>query len=195
MDLNEALCKQIEYYLSEENLQKDAFLLSHMAPFEHHSVLIDLFLTFKRVKAIFAEHQTEPRVELLAEALASSKNVKMVIKSTGDQHVRPNPRVQASLDARSFILKNISQSDFTINSFVQHFNPQLGSGILVVRPSPKHSMEWILQYADRTTCTDAMARFSAFWLKNNNNAASLKATKLEAISLQYSSFDFPFDIH
>lgn len=95
--LQTALTRQLEWYLSRENLSMDAFLVSHMNA--ELFVPIDLFLGFGKVK-LMLESVSGDKLAALQDAI--KKSDKLVLSGEGGK-VRPNFR----LERTTLILRNI----------------------------------------------------------------------------------------
>ena len=70
-ELKEKITAQVEQYLSDENLAKDAFLLKHVRRNKEGFVNLKLITSFKRVKALTKDHR------VVAEALKLSTKLSL----------------------------------------------------------------------------------------------------------------------
>jgi la-related protein 4 len=94
-ELRAQLLKQLEYYFSKENLEKDEYLKSQMNPELY--VPIKIIAGFKMVKNLTTD------IQLITEVLKSSKEV---VVHENNELVRPNVKTQRS----TLILRDIDSN-------------------------------------------------------------------------------------
>ena len=103
-----ALRKQIEYYFSDFNFRKDKFLRHKAAEDADGFVVLDVLLTFNKIKSLKV---SDPKV--LAAALEDSEELELSEDSTSVRRTRPLPEEDDS-EARSVYAKGPFPSDATL---------------------------------------------------------------------------------
>lgn len=84
-ELSEKIVSQVEFYLSDENLAKDAFLLKHVRRNKEGYVNLKLVTSFKKVKTLTKDYR------VVAEALEMSKTLSMNSEKTKVKRNTPLP--------------------------------------------------------------------------------------------------------
>ncbi|NXH15487.1 LARP6 protein, partial [Bucco capensis] len=81
-DLIQKLIAQIEYYLSDENLEKDAFLLKHVRRNKMGYVSVKLLTSFKKVKHLTRDWRTTAYALKYSDTLQLSEDNRKVRRNT-----------------------------------------------------------------------------------------------------------------
>ena len=91
-ELSEKIVSQVELYLSDDNLAKDAFLLKHVRRNKEGYVNLKLITSFKKVKTLTKDYR------VVAEALEKSKELSLNLEKT---KVRRNAALPSELLERN----------------------------------------------------------------------------------------------
>ena len=92
------ITRQVEYYFSPDNLQRDAYLLSKMD--EMASVSVQLIAGFNRIKQHAGNAPHETVVEMVREACTASQLLQVLDVMAGTPPVRTDQRVRCVIDTR-----------------------------------------------------------------------------------------------
>ncbi|KAI5692846.1 hypothetical protein M8J75_002205 [Diaphorina citri] len=107
-DLTKRIIDQVEFYFSDENIVKDAFLLKHVKRNKEGFVSLKLISSFKRVKHLSKDWR------VVAFALA---------KSTKIRRVDPLPAYDQTTPSRTIVAINIPPESATIELVAEMFKP------------------------------------------------------------------------
>lgn len=114
-ELTKRIVDQVEYYFSDENIVKDAFLLKHVRRNKEGYVSLKLIASFKRVKHIARDWRVV--------RVALEKSTKLEINEAGTKLRRkdPLPLYDQTTPSRTVVALNIPSDKATIESVAEMF--------------------------------------------------------------------------
>lgn len=114
-ELTKRIVDQVEYYFSDENIVKDAFLLKHVRRNKEGYVSLKLIASFKRVKHIARDWRVV--------RVALEKSTKLEINEAGTKLRRkdPLPLYDQTTPSRTVVALNIPAEKATIESVAEMF--------------------------------------------------------------------------
>lgn len=110
-----ALVEAVEYYFSDENLLRDAFLLKHVKRNKEGYVSVKLISSFKRVKHISRDWR------VVAFALQQSGLIELSDAGTKARRLQTLPEHDETVTSRTVVAVNLPLSNPTIASVSQLF--------------------------------------------------------------------------
>ncbi|XP_034936527.1 uncharacterized protein Achl [Chelonus insularis] len=124
-ELAEKICAQVEFYFSDENIIKDAFLLKHVKRNKEGYVSLKLISSFKRVKHLSRDWR------VVGTALRA-KSTKLEVNELGTKLRRrdPLPQYDQTLPSRTIIAAKLPVEKLTIESVAEIFR-QFGEIALI----------------------------------------------------------------
>lgn len=102
--LMQAIVKQLEYYFSDENLQRDAFMTKHIARNKEGYVSLKLIASLRKVKAVCKDLAT------IKEGAMMSKSLSLNSDGTKIRRLAALPKIDYSVATRSVILTNLQET-------------------------------------------------------------------------------------
>lgn len=116
-DLTKRIIDQVEYYFSDENIVKDAFLLKHVRRNKEGYVSLKLIASFKRVKHIARDWRVV--------RVALEKSTKLEINEAGTKLRRkdPLPLYDQTTPSRTVVAIDIPPEKATIECIAELFRP------------------------------------------------------------------------
>lgn len=142
-ELIEKIIKQVEFYFSDVNLLKDAFLLKHVRRNKQGFVSIKLITSFKKVKSLTKDYRVVAHSLTLSDKLELNDECKKVRRKD------PLPEYDETTPSRSVVAVNLPMETPSIESVAEIFN-KCGEVALIriLRPGKpvpqdvkKHSMK------------------------------------------------------
>ncbi|XP_008479960.1 la-related protein 6, partial [Diaphorina citri] len=116
-DLTKRIIDQVEFYFSDENIVKDAFLLKHVKRNKEGFVSLKLISSFKRVKHLSKDWR------VVAFALAKSEKLQINEQGTKIRRVDPLPAYDQTTPSRTIVAINIPPESATIELVAEMFKP------------------------------------------------------------------------
>lgn len=116
-DLTKRIVDQVEFYFSDENIVKDAFLLKHVKRNKEGFVSLKLISSFKRVKHLSKDWR------VVAFALAKSEKLQINEQGTKIRRVDPLPAYDQTTPSRTIVAINIPAESATIETVAEMFKP------------------------------------------------------------------------
>lgn len=116
-DLADKICAQVEFYFSDENIVKDAFLLKHVKRNKEGYVSLKLISSFKRVKHLSRDWR------VVGAALARSKKLEVNPQGTKLRRVNPLPPFDQTAPSRTILAARLPVEKLTVESVAEIFKP------------------------------------------------------------------------
>lgn len=131
-DLAEKISGQVEFYFSDDNIVKDAFLLKHVKRNKEGYVSLKLISSFKRVKHLSRDWR-------VVGAALKAKSTKLQVNEQGTKLRRldPLPQYDQTLPSRTVIAARLPIKRITIESVAELFG-QCGEIALIRILKPGH---------------------------------------------------------
>ena len=114
-DLKERIIKQVEFYFSDANILKDAFLLKHVRRNKQGYVSLKLITSFKKVKSLTKDYR------VVAFGLRQSNQLEVNEEGTKVRRTEPLPDYDETTPSRTVVAVNLSQESPTIESVAELF--------------------------------------------------------------------------
>ena len=106
-ELKEKIISQVQFYLSDDNLAKDAFLLKHVRRNKEGYVNLKLVTSFKKVKTLTKDYR------VVAEALENSKELSLNSEKTKVKRNNPLPSELLERNpGRTVVATNLDNASF-----------------------------------------------------------------------------------
>lgn len=102
--LMQAIVKQLEYYFSDENLQRDAFMTKHIARNKEGYVSLKLIASLRKVKAVCKDLAT------VKEGALRSKTLSLNSDGTKIRRLAALPKIDYSVAPRSVLLTDLQET-------------------------------------------------------------------------------------
>ena len=116
-ELAEKICAQVEFYFSDENIVKDAFLLKHVKRNKEGYVSLKLISSFKRVKHLSRDWR------VVGAALAKSKRLQVNPQGTKLRRVDPLPLFDQTTPSRTILAARLPVEKLSVESVAEIFRP------------------------------------------------------------------------
>jgi la-related protein 6 len=133
-ELREKIVEQAEYYFSDENLNRDGFLLKHVKRNKEGFVNLKLLASFKKMRSLSRDYR------VIGEALKDS--TKLVVNENGLKIRRSNPLPKELLDqarVKNLVVSKMPHEnpsmDYVIAAFPGHKDDVIS--VRVVKPGKK----------------------------------------------------------
>lgn len=114
-ELADKICAQVEFYFSDENIVKDAFLLKHVKRNKEGYVSLKLISSFKRVKHLSRDWR------VVGAALARSKKLEVNPQGTKLRRIDPLPPYDQTTPSRTILAAGLPIAKLTIESVAEFF--------------------------------------------------------------------------
>ncbi|KAL0112104.1 hypothetical protein PUN28_013378 [Cardiocondyla obscurior] len=115
-ELADKICAQVEYYFSDENIIKDAFLLKHVKRNKEGYVSLKLISSFKKVKHISRDWR------VIGAALTRSDKLEVNPQGTKLRRINPLPPFDQTAPSRTILVIGLSKEKLTVESIAEIFN-------------------------------------------------------------------------
>lgn len=115
-ELAEKIVSQVEFYFSDVNITKDAFLLKHVKRNKEGYVSLKLISSFKRVKHLTKDWR------VVASALLRSKKLEINEAGTKLRRVEPLPQYDQTAPSRTVVAVNMPIDKPTIENVAEVFS-------------------------------------------------------------------------
>ena len=116
-ELTEKICTQVEFYFSDENIVKDAFLLKHVKRNKEGYVSLKLISSFKRVKHLSKDWR------VVGAALAKSKKLQVNPQGTKIRRIDPLPPFDQTTPSRTILAARLPVEKLSVESVAEIFRP------------------------------------------------------------------------
>lgn len=116
-ELADKICAQVEYYFSDENIIKDAFLLKHVKRNKEGYVSLKLISSFKKVKHLSRDWR------VVGAALTKSKKLEINSQGTKLRRVNPLPLFDQTAPSRTIFAAGLPIEKLTVESVAEIFKP------------------------------------------------------------------------
>lgn len=116
-ELAEKICAQVEFYFSDENIVKDAFLLKHVRRNKEGYVSLKLISSFKRVKHLSRDWR------VVGAALAKSTKLEVNEQGTKLRRKDALPRYDQTAPSRTILAARLPLEKLTVESVAEIFRP------------------------------------------------------------------------
>lgn len=116
-ELADKICAQVEYYFSDENIIKDAFLLKHVKRNKEGYVSLKLISSFKKVKHLSRDWR------VVGIALTRSKKLELNSQGTKLRRVNPLPFFDQTAPSRTILAAGLPLEELTVESVAEIFKP------------------------------------------------------------------------
>ena len=124
--------KQLEFYFSDENLQRDAFMVKHISRNRDGFVSLKLVASLRKVKAASKD------IEVIKQAIGNSETLVLNADRTKVRRLAPLPRVDYSVCIRSVYVGNVTET--TTSEQIQSEFEQFGEISRVRLFQPKRAI-------------------------------------------------------
>lgn len=114
-ELANKICAQVEFYFSDENIIKDAFLLKHVKRNKEGYVSLKLISSFKRVKHFSRDWR------VVGAALAKSKKLEVNPQGTKLRRVDPLPPIDQTAPSRTILAARLPIDKLTVEFVAEIF--------------------------------------------------------------------------
>lgn len=115
-ELANRIVKQVEFYFSDVNITKDAFLLKHVKRNKEGFVSLKLISSFKRVKHLAKDWR------IVASALARSTKLQINEAGTKLRRLAPLPQYDETTPSRTVVAMHLPHDKPTIESVAELFS-------------------------------------------------------------------------
>lgn len=116
-ELAEKIVAQVEFYFSDVNITKDAFLLKHVKRNKEGYVSLKLISSFKRVKHLTKDWR------VVAQALLRSKRLEINEAGTKLRRLEPLPQYDQTAPSRTIVAVHMPIEKPTIENVAELFSP------------------------------------------------------------------------
>ncbi|XP_076288998.1 la ribonucleoprotein translational regulator Achilles [Lasioglossum baleicum] len=116
-ELAEKICTQVEFYFSDDNIVKDAFLLKHVKRNKEGYVSLKLISSFKRVKHLSRDWR------VVGAALAKSKKLEVNPQGTKLRRIDPLPPFDQTAPSRTILAARLPVEKLSVESVAEIFRP------------------------------------------------------------------------
>lgn len=116
-ELAEKIVAQVEFYFSDANITKDAFLLKHVKRNKEGYVSLKLISSFKRVKHLTKDWR------VVAQALLRSKKLEINEAGTKLRRLEPLPPYDQTAPSRTIVAVHMPIEKPTIENVAELFSP------------------------------------------------------------------------
>lgn len=116
-ELADKICAQVEYYFSDENIAKDAFLLKHVKRNKEGYVSLKLISSFKKVKHLSRDWR------VVGAALSRSKKLEVNSQGTKLRRANPLPSIDQTTPSRTIVAAGLPIERLTVESVAEIFKP------------------------------------------------------------------------
>ena len=123
-ELRERIMKQVEFYFSDVNILKDAFLLKHVRRNKQGFVSLKLITSFRKVKSLTKDYRA------VAESLKSSRKLEVNEEGTKVRRTDPLPDYDETTPSRTVVAVNLPFSNPSVENIAELFS-QAGDIALV----------------------------------------------------------------
>lgn len=113
--LRDKIIKQVEFYFSDANITKDAFLLKHVKRNKEGYVSIKLITSFKKVKSLTKDWRS------VRYSLQQSNKLQVNTEGTKVKRRDPLPDFDDSCSSRTIVVANLPSNNPSIESINEQF--------------------------------------------------------------------------
>lgn len=179
-ELSEKIIQQVEFYFSDANITKDAFLLKHVRRNKEGYVSLKLIASFKRVKHICKDWQ------VVAYALKKSQKLQINENGTKIRRIEALPDYDETTPSRTVIAVNLPSEKPTVESVAEIFR-KCGEIALIriLRPGnpvPNDIRQFVSKHAELGNSVCAVVEFEQS--ESSRKAVDLMNSKDNWRSLQ-----------
>ncbi|XP_025073495.1 la-related protein 6 isoform X3 [Pogonomyrmex barbatus] len=158
-ELADKICAQVEYYFSDENIIKDAFLLKHVKRNKEGYVSLKLISSFKKVKHLSRDWR------VVGAALTKSKKLEINSQGTKLRRINPLPLFDQTAPSRTILAIRLPIEKLTVESVAEIFKPCGEIALIRVlkpgRPIPPEVRQAIAKRPDLSSIEEcAMIEFT-----------------------------------
>jgi la-related protein 6 len=114
-EVSKKIIAQVEFYFSDVNILKDAFLLKHVRRNKQGYVSIKLITSFKKVKSLSRDYR------VVAHCLRESPNLQVNEEGTKVRRVEPLPDFDETTPSRTIVAVNLPIENTTIENIAELF--------------------------------------------------------------------------
>ena len=115
-EIRERVLRQVEWYFGDENLQKDSFLMKHIARNKQGLVSLKLVASLRKVKAITKDWR------IVAESIKDSTTLEINEDGTKIRRIDPVPEIDYSCIPRTILITNYTNSNPELSQVQQEFS-------------------------------------------------------------------------
>lgn len=156
-ELKEKIIKQVEFYFSDANILKDAFLLKHVRRNKQGFVSLKLITSFKKVKSLTKDYR------VVAYSLRQSEQLEVNEEGTKVRRKEALPDYDETTPSRTVVAVNLAQEAPTIESVAELFK-QCGEIALIRvlrpgKPVPQDVKKHINRHPEIGTTVCAVIEF------------------------------------
>lgn len=114
-ELKENIIKQVEFYFSDANILKDAFLLKHVRRNKQGYVSLKLVTSFKKMKSLTKDFR------VVAYSLRQSENLEVNEEGTKVRRTTPMPDYDETTPSRTVVAVNLPMENPTFENVAEIF--------------------------------------------------------------------------
>lgn len=156
-ELRDRIIKQVEFYFSDPNILKDAFLLKHVRRNKQGFVSIKLITSFKKVKSLTKDYR------VVAYSLRHSEKLEVNEEGRKVRRKDPLPEWDETTPSRSVVVVNLPMENPSIENVAEMFS-KCGevSLIRILRPGksvPQDVKKHSIKHPEIGTTTCAVVEF------------------------------------
>ncbi|XP_013419128.1 la-related protein 6 [Lingula anatina] len=128
-ELRDKIITQVEFYFSDANILKDAFLLKHVRRNKMGYVSIKLITSFKKVKSLTKDFR------VVAYSLKQSEKLEVNSEETKVRRMEPLPEWDETTPSRTVVAFNLPMTDPSIESVAELFSKHGEIALIrIIRP-------------------------------------------------------------
>ena len=128
----EKIVEQLEYYFSDENLLRDAFLMKHITRNKEGYVSLKLIASLRKIKALSKDH------EAIKKAVEQSSKISLNGDGTKLRRLSPPPKIDYSCGNRSVLVLGLEET--TTSEEVENAVKSFGNVIKIRMFQPKRAI-------------------------------------------------------
>ncbi|ESP00643.1 hypothetical protein LOTGIDRAFT_112382 [Lottia gigantea] len=156
-EIRDKIVTQVEFYFSDANVLKDAFLLKHIRRNKMGYVSIKLITSFKKVKTLTKDYR------VVAHSLKHSKKLEVNEEGTKVRRIDPLPDYDETTPSRTVVAVNLPMENPSIESVAELFS-KCGDIVLIRilkpgKPVPPDIKKHAHKHPEIDTATCAIVEF------------------------------------
>ncbi|KAH3834303.1 la-related protein 6-like [Dreissena polymorpha] len=156
-ELRDKIINQVEFYFSDENILKDAFLLKHVRRNKMGYVSIKLVTSFKKMKSLTKDYR------VVAYSLRQSDKLEVNEEGRKVRRKNPLPEYDETTPSRSVVAINLPMENPTIENIAEMFS-KCGEVALIRilkpnKPIPQDIKKYSNKHPEIGTSTCAVIEF------------------------------------
>ena len=156
-ELKDRIVKQVEFYFSDANILKDAFLLKHVRRNKQGFVSLKLITSFRKVKSLTKDYR------VVGDCLSTSDNLEVNDEGTKVRRKEPLPDYDETTPSRTVVAVNLPFENPSIENVAEMFS-QSGDIALVRilrpgKPLPQDVKKHLMKHPELGNTVCAVIEF------------------------------------